>query len=247
MHLLQNSDFNMQKSDFNSFLVHSQHTMTTFNDFSVFTGEKLIEDRTFGLITATNDVNGSWILTQLVKRLGRQEKVTLITAINDKEFYTEALRRQGIKLQALPNVRIVSLLGNPVDNLLQYADKDTMVILENPDLWSATGSMDVQNVVKTIFQLQQESRAVLCLIQADTPLLEAADSSLLNTNHTNLGIQLLHQTDYIITLRPLPTGRADDVTGILHVSRGARSTSVAVDEKEYLYFIKGEQVKITLR
>lgn len=221
--------------------------MTTFNDFSVFAGEKLIEDRTFGLVTATNDVNGSWILTQLVKRLGRHEKVTLITTINDEEFYIEALRRQGIKLQALPNVRVVSLLGKPADNLLQYADKDTVVILENPDLWTASGSMDVQDVAKTIFGLQQASKAVLCLIQADKPLLEAADSSLLTTNHTNLGIQLLHQTDYIITLRPLPTGRADDVTGTLHVSRGARSSDVAVEEREYLYFIKGEQVKITPR
>ncbi|KAG5356106.1 Elongator complex protein 6 [Yarrowia sp. B02] len=220
--------------------------MTTFNDFGIFAGETLIEDCTFGLITATNHVNGSWILTQFVKRLGRHQKVTLITSINDEDFYVEALKRQGIKLSALPNVRIVSLLGQKPDSLLQYAEKDTVVILENPDLWAAGGAMGVQEVVKTIFQLQQASRAVLCLIQADTPLLEA-DSSLLTTNHTNLGIQLLHQTDYVITLRPLPTGRADDVTGILHVSRGTRPSEVAVDEKEYLYFIKGEQIKITPR
>lgn len=220
--------------------------MTTFNDFSIFNGEKLIEDRTFGLITATNDVNGSWILTQFIKRLGRHEKVTLITSINDEEFYTEALKRQGIKIQTMPNVRIVSLLGKKPDSLLQYTDKDTLVILENPDLWTAGGSMDVQEAVKQIFTLSQASNSVLCLIQADLPLLEA-DSSLLSTNHTNLGIQLLHQTDYIITLRPLPTGRADDVTGTLQVSRGTRKAPVKVDEREYLYFIKGEQVKITPR
>ncbi|CAG81308.1 hypothetical protein B0I72DRAFT_136653 [Yarrowia lipolytica] len=220
--------------------------MTTFNDFGIFAGEKLIEDRTFGLVTATNDVNGSWILTQFVKRLGRHDKVILITSMNDEEFYIEALRRQGIKLQALPNVRIVSLLGKNPENLCQYADKDAVVILENPDLWSAEGSMEVQDMVKTIFQIQQVSKAVMCLIQADSPLLET-DSSLLATNHTNLGIQLLHQTNYIITLRPLPTGRAEDVTGTLHVSRGTRPTNVTVDEKEYLYFIKGEQVKITPR
>ncbi|KAG5359068.1 Elongator complex protein 6 [Yarrowia sp. C11] len=221
--------------------------MTTFNDFGIFAGEKLIENQTFGLVTATNDVNGSWFLTQVVKRLGRHEKVTLITTINDEEFYIEALKRQGIKLQALPNVRIVSLLGKPANDVLQYADKDTVVVLENPDLWTAGGTNNVQEVVRTIFKLQQASRAVLCLIQADKPLLENADSSLLSTNHTNLGIQLLHQTDYVITLRPLPTGRADDVTGILNVSRGTRPTDIAVDEKEYLYFIKGEQVKITPR
>lgn len=226
--------------------------MTTFNDFGVFSGEELVESGTFGVVTCTNETNGSWLLIQFLKRLSRHSKVLLVSCINDRDFYVQSLKRQGVNASANPNINVVSVLGEKPDfkRLLDATTPDTIVILENIDLWVAGGLVDVQEVAKFVTQMQLGSKSVLCLLQADFPLIDPNEPSMLTTNHTNLGVQLLHQAHYVLTLRPLPTGRADDVTGRLRVSRGPKSCfleGVTVDEREYLYFIKGDQVKISQR
>ncbi|CAX41981.1 subunit of Elongator complex, putative [Candida dubliniensis CD36] len=68
-------------------------------------------------------------------------------------------------------------------------------------------------------------------------------------------IKLLHRSQLNITLEPLITGRAKDITGSLIISKGCipyddndENLSVSINEKEYVYHItKDSQVKLFYR
>ena len=65
-------------------------------------------------------------------------------------------------------------------------------------------------------------------------------------------IKLLHRSQLNITLEPLITGRAKDITGSLTISKGCipygENLSISINEKEYVYHItKDSQVKLYYR
>jgi elongator complex protein 6 len=80
----------------------------------------------------------------------------------------------------------------------------------------------------------------------DEPLV--MNSSPIAEQQSNFLTQTMHNASLIISLRPFETGRADDVTGIMRITRGPRlMDDVQVVENEYLYLVSGETVKLFYR
>lgn len=65
------------------------------------------------------------------------------------------------------------------------------------------------------------------------------------TKQTAFVLGLAHRATALISIRPLMTGRADDVTGTLTVSRGPKSSSdTQVLTDSYQYHVSGDNVKV---
>lgn len=65
------------------------------------------------------------------------------------------------------------------------------------------------------------------------------------TKQTAFVLGLAHRATALISIRPLATGRADDVTGTLTVARGPKSCSIGqVVTDSYQYHVSGDNVKI---
>ncbi|KIV89098.1 hypothetical protein PV10_08702 [Exophiala mesophila] len=86
-----------------------------------------------------------------------------------------------------------------------------------------------------------QSLATIVTAQADSPLLHNAMSPL-ETDHAHLVTSLAHQSDWVLQLRGLDTGSANDVSGVVRASRGGQSEDQPSDlaDGEWLYHIKGD-------
>ncbi|RVX71896.1 hypothetical protein B0A52_04295 [Exophiala mesophila] len=86
-----------------------------------------------------------------------------------------------------------------------------------------------------------QSLATIVTAQADSPLLHNATSPL-EADHAHLVTSLAHQSDWVLQLRGLDTGSANDVSGVVRASRGGQSEDQPSDlaDGEWLYHIKGD-------
>jgi elongator complex protein 6 len=75
------------------------------------------------------------------------------------------------------------------------------------------------------------------ILQADTPFLSAAlpdsaTSTPLEAAHAAFVVQQAHVSKWVVSLRPLDTGKARDVSGVVRVSRGGAWDDDVEEEKE---------------
>ena len=76
-------------------------------------------------------------------------------------------------------------------------------------------------------------------LAADHPLLHVPTSTPLEINHGALVTSLAHEARVVMSVRPLETGAARDVSGVLRITRGgsAEDEEEAFEEKEALYYV----------
>ena len=76
---------------------------------------------------------------------------------------------------------------------------------------------------------------------ADTAFTQSPKTSL-EKCHTAWLMGLAHQATSIIGVRGLESGFANDITGVIRISRGPRAapTFSDMEQKEYLYFAEGD-------
>ncbi|GMG22183.1 unnamed protein product [Ambrosiozyma monospora] len=131
--------------------------------------------------------------------------------------------------------------------------KKINLFLENPELVlylqdqspSHQQREATNELLSKLTQLNQLAN-VFIVSSSDKQLLDW--SSELNNDlsliHSDFLLKLVHKSDLIVQLKALTTGRADDVTGELKVSRGCLdlTSSIGVDasEKEYIYLANKE-------
>ncbi|GME97741.1 unnamed protein product [Ambrosiozyma monospora] len=131
--------------------------------------------------------------------------------------------------------------------------KKINLFLENPELvlYLQDQSQNYQqreaiNELLSRLTLLNQHANVFIVSGSDKQLLDW--SSELNNDlgliHSDFLLKLVHKSDLIVRLKALTTGRADDVTGELKVSRGCLDlrSSIGVDasEKEYIYLANKE-------
>jgi elongator complex protein 6 len=90
------------------------------------------------------------------------------------------------------------------------------------------------------------------IVQADAPFLSAAlpdsnhNPTLLEAAHAAFVVQQAHVSKWVLSLRPLDTGKARDVSGVIRVSRGGAWDDDEEEEKEQskeleaLYFVQND-------
>jgi elongator complex protein 6 len=128
------------------------------------------------------------------------------------------------------------------------------LILDSPTLLLATSPNPSASALSSLL-LSLRSLTTTCtlILQADTPFLSAAlpDSpppTPLETAHAAFVVQQAHVSKWVMSLRPLDTGKARDVSGVVRVSRGgAWDDDVEEDEEkeeqkelEALYFVQND-------
>ncbi len=74
---------------------------------------------------------------------------------------------------------------------------------------------------------------------ADEPLI-LAQTTMLEKQHAALALSLAHEANMVISLRMLDTGVANDVSGVMRITRGGAASEAEVEEHEYLYFVGGD-------
>ena len=113
-----------------------------------------------------------------------------------------------------------------------------VVILENPELLlSIVPEMTVCKLLSQIMAIQQES--VLYIVTC---------SSILGA--PQFLPALLHRSSLLVSLTPLTTGRADDISGILSISPGPVHSndklkdSFSIADRQYSYLVTTNAVKL---
>ncbi|KAG7843962.1 hypothetical protein KL941_004444 [Ogataea angusta] len=114
------------------------------------------------------------------------------------------------------------------------------VFIENPEFLLFLTDITVDKLLAQLRKLNTKCNLYL-ISSSDESLMEYSDSpDDLATVHATFLTKLAHRTSLILSLRPLRTGRAEDVTGELTIGRGLIGSPKKIVEREYLYLINKE-------
>jgi elongator complex protein 6 len=129
------------------------------------------------------------------------------------------------------------------------------LILDSPTLLlSTTSNPSALALSSLLLSLRSLVTTTTLIVQADAPFLSAAlpDSNYnptpLEAAHAAFVVQQAHVSKWVLSLRPLDTGKARDVSGVIRVSRGGAwdDDDEEVEEKEQakeleaLYFVQND-------
>lgn len=196
------------------------------------------------------------------------ETVVLVTTtMASPEIYRRGLLKMGIDLSTAPNFRVIDLAsqlfgvatgaaGTAItsDQIKTNIDQGistlplkrgrTLILLEAPDLLVPLG-LSPRAVSDIVAHLASYSANLFVFCNADAELL--GSSALGPENQSDqlaFLTDLAYQATVAVSIRPLPTGRADDVTGTMTVSSGPANIDDNVKEDSYQYQTANESVKL---
>ncbi|KAL8412424.1 hypothetical protein RB596_001588 [Gaeumannomyces avenae] len=132
--------------------------------------------------------------------------------------------------------------------------KPIVVIVDQPDLLlaAATGGTSggaAEDLRGVLLDVRERAHAAVVAVSADGPLVAAGQQqqqqrTALERAHASLALSLAHEADLLLCLRLLDTGTANDVGGVVRVTRGGGGGGggggAAVEEHEYLYHVGGD-------
>jgi hypothetical protein len=222
------------------------------------------------LVTNTIDVASIWLMHALCARIKSNSQIILVT-FRESSLHLKGLKRYGIELSIVPGSRCclidlskqlykvkgstfdhmnVDVIKRQIKSAIAPSSKP-VIFIENPDYLLASGMYTTTEILELMYDLQPLLSQLFIFCNTDEPLLSAASfntnqiMSPLANEQTFLLTQLIHQSSLVVSLRPFETGRADDVTGVLRVSRGPRKVSGSkIVEKEHLYLVNNDNVKM---
>uniref|UniRef100_A0A060T8W4 ARAD1D06094p n=1 Tax=Blastobotrys adeninivorans TaxID=409370 RepID=A0A060T8W4_BLAAD len=223
------------------------------------------------LITSTIDLSPLWLVDLIASKSG--EQTLLVTFRNTRALHEKGLKRLGIDINSSKRVSILDIsdqlfpisqgqfttasLDSITKSITNTIEKcygnghagEVTVILEYPDVLLSSAAHKGLEAAKVIGQIQRACGGGLYVsCNGDEPLIGLDESSSLAHEQSTFLAQLVHQCNSCISLRPLSTGRAHDVTGIFRITRGPRVVSTqSVSDAEYLYFVSGDSVKFFYR
>lgn len=118
----------------------------------------------------------------------------------------------------------VDKLFKPVIAALKSSTLPCTVILDHPELYFLTNRCSINEFMTQISYLNSLTN-ILISTSADANLIDLheTDPSTITHRQTEFLTKLYHRSQMILSLRPLETGRADDVTGTITVSKGSIS------------------------
>ncbi|KAI4731288.1 hypothetical protein E4T49_00887 [Aureobasidium sp. EXF-10728] len=128
------------------------------------------------------------------------------------------------------------------------------LILDAPTLLLSTSSNPAaSNLFSLLLSLRSKVSTTTLVLEADLPFLSAAlgdtnHPTPLEAAHAAFVVQQAHVSEWVLSLRPLDTGKARDVSGVIRVSRGGAwdenvEESDGKEEKkelEALYFVQND-------
>ncbi|TLS22364.1 uncharacterized protein PpBr36_09823 [Pyricularia pennisetigena] len=131
-----------------------------------------------------------------------------------------------------------------IDSLRGATPQKVMLIIDQPDLLLAATGATVLGLHDMILELREHVHATIITLSADEPLVGHQQQTTLEREHASLVLSLAHEADVLLALRLLDTGTANDVSGVLRITRGGGSGGgherTPLEEHEYLYHVGGD-------
>ncbi|KAI6361423.1 hypothetical protein MCOR25_006516 [Pyricularia grisea] len=130
-----------------------------------------------------------------------------------------------------------------IDSLRATSQK-VMLVIDQPDLLLAATGATVSGLHDMILELREHVHATIITLSADEPLVGHQQQTTLEREHASLALSLAHEADILLALRLLDTGTANDVSGVVRITRGGGAGGGdgrrPVEEHEYLYHVGGD-------
>lgn len=249
--------------------------MAQQQDLSLFVDNSIVAQDILCLVTHTQGTSPSWLVDVLVEnglygtcninhdkqRRVLKGKVVLVSFLHNEAFYD--LKRLGIELSGVKHFQFVDLftdlfvkvsdgvsLSKVFTQIAQQIQEDTTLIVEGIEFLLSASQITSTQLLNVITKLQKVASSVFIVSTADKELIDVKvhNPMLPEVKTADFLLRLIHRANIVLSLRPLETGKANDVTGTLTISRGALPSVVEVLEKEYLFLVsKDQQVKLFFR
>ncbi|KAL2269423.1 hypothetical protein VTJ83DRAFT_1607 [Remersonia thermophila] len=123
---------------------------------------------------------------------------------------------------------------------------DLVLAASTPRPHAAAGEGPLAVAMKdALMDLREATHAVILTLASDSPLIHAQETPL-ERQHAWFALSLTHDADLLLSLRPLDTGAARDVSGVIRITArpttaGIRATAAAHgDSHEWLYYVGGD-------
>jgi elongator complex protein 6 len=166
---------------------------------------------------------------------------------NGRLIYIEGLAvEQQVSGSAVAPQNVLNAISESVVNALAKAPlgQETVLILDSLDVPLATESTSSGFILTHVTQWRQQAYATIVTIAVDgLATASAADlshstapggASNLLLQQQQLVLSVTHQADTVFSTRPLDTGRAKDVSGVVRITPRTGS----LGDMELLYFVE---------
>ncbi|RCK59527.1 Elongator complex protein 6 [Candida viswanathii] len=216
----------------------------------------------------TSLVGSANLVNTDLKRVANRSKVTVISFVHNKEQYVLNCKKNIDLEHNGKNFTFVDyftklfteLIKDPenasmeVGKLFDVDVMDGVVFLENPEILLYGTSITSDELLFNIMKLNKKCKQLFVISAKGENVVN--NDALLPTDpgfkESDFLIKLFHRSQLNISLQPLNTGRAKDITGSLTVSKGAipyyKLPNLKINEREYVYNVtKDSQIKLYYR
>lgn len=219
-----------------------------------------------GLVGTANLVN-----RELNRKIRDRASVTVASFVHNRDFWVSACKKQGVDLDSTQNINYVDcltelftkqitnteklkvqvekLFGGVIASIQKQKLERKIAILENPEILLAATDISANDMIQNLRKLAATVNTLIVVLNTDSPLLNFSTALPEDpvTKITDFYVKLHHLSSLNINILPLATGRAKDITGCLTVARGAKPAPLAVVEKEYIFHLSKDSVKLYFR
>lgn len=220
-----------------------------------------IPAKSLAICTSSLEVSPAWLIQYVISQVAKTRHVLLVSFVDHSATHRRGLKRMGFDNSSHLDILDLSTKLYSVGQSFQPTsldvlkseimakikpDNQTTLILESPDFLLASNHHEWSSLTTMITSLRKLSHNMYIFCNADTPLISG--DTVVSRSQAQFLIQIMHSSYLSLSLRPLDTGRAEDVTGVLRVVRGPKiDQSVMVQESEYLYLVGDTTTKLFYR
>lgn len=213
----------------------------------------------------------------LTRKIPNRSEVYFISFSNSKDFYTKNCKKNGLDLSLVPNFKFIDcfsdlfikLIKNPskstnevlklfdqiINEIELSANSNKVIFIESLEILLSSTNINSNELLFQCFRINKLCRQMFVICAQDYPQLVDLSASVPEDSVfkiTDFLLKLYYRSNLNLNLQPLPTGRANDITGCLTISKGAvpyqSVEGIEVIEKEYIYYVNKESnIKLFLR
>ncbi|CAK9441034.1 uncharacterized protein LODBEIA_P49030 [Lodderomyces beijingensis] len=196
-----------------------------------------------------------------------QKKVVLVSFLHDEQFFIRNCRRNGVDLSRSQSFTFVDYFTDLFEKITDATDPgqvgrlfdfnsvdlaNSVVLIEAPEVLLYSTAISSDELLFQLLKVNNRSPHMYLVCAKDSPqFVNYQVSDFLNPAYkiTDFLTKLLFRSNMNVTLEPLATGRANDITGSLTVAKGAIPyMGAAIYEREYVYKVTKElNVKVFYR
>ncbi|KAI5965733.1 uncharacterized protein KGF55_001096 [Candida pseudojiufengensis] len=217
-----------------------------------------------------NSLQGSALpINQELKTTPSRSNVIFISFLHNKEFYIRNLKKNGIDLTQNSNFIFIDYFTNLFSEKIKDSTnaindtnklfddskipKNSIIFIESPEILLYSTNIISDDLLFNLIKLNKKTNQLFIISSKDEELIDYNVNEIDNPTFkiTDFLTKLLFRSQLNISLLPLKTGRAKDITGSLTITKGClpyNDKNLIVNEKEYVYNItKDSNIKIYFR